>query len=96
MIARFTIAATHPALAGHFPGRPIVLGVVLIEAVTEAARAAYELGPAMALPRAKFLAPVLPDQEVAVELTRPTPSRIAFICRVADRIVATGDVEFAA
>lgn len=32
----FTIAADHPALAGHFPGNPIVPGVVLLDQVTGA------------------------------------------------------------
>lgn len=33
---QFTIDPDHPSLAGHFPGRPIVPGVVLLERVLEA------------------------------------------------------------
>ena len=56
----FAIGPDHPALPGHFPGRPIVPGVVLLDQVIAAARAAFGLPAVMALPRAKFSAPVLP------------------------------------
>lgn len=92
--ARFTIPATHPALPGHFPGRPIVPGVVLLDAVIAAARAQFGLGPASGLPRAKFLAPVLPEQEVTAELVRAAPTRVSFTCRVAGTTVATGEMDW--
>ena len=33
---RCVIAADHPSLAGHFPGNPIVPGVVILEEVVRA------------------------------------------------------------
>jgi len=95
VIARFTVPATHPALPGHFPGRPIVPGVVLLDSVIVAARDAFARGAASGLPRAKFLSPVLPEQEVSAELTLAASGRVAFICRVGDRVVASGDVDLA-
>jgi 3-hydroxymyristoyl/3-hydroxydecanoyl-(acyl carrier protein) dehydratase len=95
-VARFAVPEDHPALPGHFPGRPIVPGVLLLDQVIEAARAAFALGPASGFPRAKFLAPVLPAEEVQATIVLSRAGRIAFTCRVGDRIVATGDVEFAA
>lgn len=95
VLARFTVPASHPALPGHFPGRPIVPGVVVLDAVIAAARARFGLGPAAGLPRAKFLSPVLPGEEVAAEIARTPAGRIAFTCRVGPRIVASGDMEFA-
>ncbi|MES9903042.1 MAG: hypothetical protein ABW168_10200 [Sedimenticola sp.] len=31
LIDSFTIPATHPSLAGHFPGNPIIPGVVILD-----------------------------------------------------------------
>lgn len=64
------VPADHPSLPGHFPGRPIVPGVVLLDlALAEATRA---FGPlrAAGLPQAKFLAPLLPDEDATLELAR--------------------------
>lgn len=94
-LARFTVPACHPALPGHFPGQPIVPGVVLLDAVIAAARDAFGRGPATGLPRAKFLSPVLPEQDVTAEMTLAAPGRVRFTCRVADRIVASGELDLA-
>ncbi|HYF09717.1 MAG TPA: hypothetical protein VD970_19020, partial [Acetobacteraceae bacterium] len=74
---------------------PVVPGVLLLDAVVQAARVQFALGPATGFPRAKFLAPVLPAQEVVAEIAQGAPGRVAFTCRVGDRIVATGEAEFA-
>ena len=41
---RFTVPHDHPSLPGHFPGRPVVPGVVLLDRVLAAIEAAH--GPA--------------------------------------------------
>lgn len=61
----FTIAADHPSLPGHFPGRPVVPGVVLLDhaaALVAAATGRAVLGYAAV----RFLHPVLPDEQVEV------------------------------
>ena len=57
------IAASHPALPGHFPGHPVVPGVVLLEAV---AAALPQHARATGFPVVKFLAPLLPEHEFEV------------------------------
>ena len=86
--ARFTVPAGHPSLPGHFPGRPIVPGVLLLDAVLRAAG----LAAPIRLVRAKFAAPVAPGEEVSVEFGRPAPDRLGFTCHCRGRRVLWGEL----
>jgi 3-hydroxyacyl-[acyl-carrier-protein] dehydratase len=63
-----TIGAEHPALVGHFPGAPIVPGVLLVDEMVRAAEA--QLGPSSVrwrISTAKFLKPVRPGEILTLE-----------------------------
>jgi 3-hydroxyacyl-[acyl-carrier-protein] dehydratase len=94
--ATFSVPPDHPCLPGHFPGRPVVPGVLLLDAVIAAARNAFGLGPATGLPRSKFAAPVLAGEAVRMVLTLSEGGRLAFTCHVGDRVVASGEARFPA
>ena len=91
MVRHFSVPASHPALPGHFPGRPIVPAAWLLTLVAAACRDAFGDGP-MTLEQARFRAPVAPGATVRVQLDRRDDGRIAFACnsdatRVADGVM---------
>lgn len=93
-MSRYSMPATHPCLAGHFPSRPLVPGVVLLDAVFQAVAAAGH-GAVARLRHAKFIAPVGPEQPVEIALTQPGPGRIAFRCLCGGSLALSGEVELA-
>ena len=63
--ARVSVRSAHPVLAGHFPGAPLVPGVLLLQAVCLACERACDLPLAIeAAPDVRFFKPVLPDTSV--------------------------------
>lgn len=87
----FVVDASHPSLPGHFPGNPIVPGVVLLDRVVEAIEAAHgPLGP-LRLPQVKFLQPLRPGEAARVELAGAAP-RWTFRVVRGDALLVSGDV----
>jgi 3-hydroxymyristoyl/3-hydroxydecanoyl-(acyl carrier protein) dehydratase len=86
----FRIHGDHAALPGHFPGRPIVPGVVLLDMVLD--RVQQQFGNDLritGIDQAKFLAPLLPDQDAQLTLTR-FGSRLQFTIRHDSLLIAQG------
>lgn len=95
--ARFTVPASHPSLPGHFPGRPVVPGVLLLAHVQAAIEAAHGPLPAFRLPQVKFMRPLLPGEPARIELEQldgaPGARRWRFrVLREADgAVLASGE-----
>jgi 3-hydroxyacyl-[acyl-carrier-protein] dehydratase len=90
------IALDHPAFAGHFPGNPILPGVVLLD---EALRAIeVDLGLDLRqwqIAAAKFLEFVRPGEALTIEHTSLESGLIRFTVRVAERAALTGTLSLA-
>jgi acyl-coenzyme A synthetase/AMP-(fatty) acid ligase len=86
-----SIAADHPAYAGHFPGRPVLPGVVLLDEALSAISASTGLPlSASELSSAKFLSPVTPGEPLTLEQRTLPSGSIEFEIRAAERLVARG------
>ena len=94
--AAFTIPLEHPAIPGHFPGHPVVPGVLILEEVRKIAAGwlGYEMG-IRRLPQVKFLAPLLPGDLAIVELAR-TGAVVDFAVRHGTETIAKGSFELGA
>jgi 3-hydroxyacyl-[acyl-carrier-protein] dehydratase len=78
-----TVRAEHPALVGHFPGAPIVPGVLLLDEMVRAAEA-QSVTPARhwRIGSAKFLKPVRPGETLTlVHEALPNGSLRFFVAR---------------
>ncbi|KFB69311.1 dehydratase [Candidatus Accumulibacter vicinus] len=88
------VAAGHPAFSGHFPGRPIVPGVVLLDRALHFAETL--LGrPAVAweIAQTKFFSPVGPGQALTFQLHERPDASIAFSVLADGREVAAGHLK---
>lgn len=95
---QFSIPADHPCLPGHFPGRPLVPGVVVLEAVLQALAQRGVVIEALRLPQVKFLQPLLPEQVAQVVLEGGLDGELEhgpwrFEVKSQGRIVASGRLE---
>lgn len=94
--AEFTwaVPADHPAFAGHFPSRPIVPGVVLLDhAIVLAGQLlGRPLSGGWQVAQAKFFVPVGPSQVLRFSLQVTPRGAVAFTVRCEDREVAAGSL----
>lgn len=77
---RRVIAADHPSLAGHFPGNPIVPGVVILEEVMQAFETWQPGSRVIGAPMVKFLAPLRPGQPFTSRFAESGGRGIRFEC----------------
>ena len=93
----FAVPADHPVFAGHFPGRPIVPGVMLLEWVqTEVATALGRTPHELRVREAKFFMPLEPGQRAQLRFDAPAGDavRCAFEIRRDETLVARGTLEW--
>ena len=89
----FAVPGDHPAFDGHFPGRPMLPGVVLLdEALAAIVAATSRPAHAWIVVSAKFLSPVEPRTHLTIVHVPQASGAVRFEIRAADRVIATGVV----
>lgn len=90
-----SIGPDHPSLAGHFPGHPVVPGVVLLSEVIETLRRGSTAPLSVTgLPSVKFSSPLRPGEAVTICVEEEEAGRAVFLCTVPGRPIASGIIAF--
>ena len=79
----------HPCYAGHFPGNPIVPGVLLLELVVEA----LGRGPPCVLGNVKFHRAVKPGQSITLRY-KQAGAQLSFRCLSGAQLLVEGSLTF--
>jgi 3-hydroxyacyl-[acyl-carrier-protein] dehydratase len=95
--ASLRFAVGHPAVAGHFPGNPIIPGAVLLRDVMTAIDSAWNAPIDGAATRgeirsAKFHQPVRPGDALVISWAVESAGELRFTCTIvgSDRPAVTG------
>lgn len=90
-----TIDANHPSLAGHFPGHPVVPGVVILGEVMYAIRElSQENIEFVDMPSAKFMSPLNPGEPLTIRLDHEGDGETEFTCTSGSRLIASGCLRY--
>ena len=90
-----TIGADHPSLAGHFPGHPVVPGVVMLGEIMRAIREMVkETIEFVGMPSAKFQSPLSPGEPLTITLDKQDDKAMEFTCTAGSRLIANGCLRY--
>ena len=94
--ARLVIPPDHLAPPRHFPGPPVVPGVLLLGHVLAALERAVGSVRLTAIPQAKFLGPLAPGEPCTIEFPARANGEARFVCRTTITPAARGTLRFRA
>ncbi len=93
-VGSFSLPASHPMFAGHFPGNPIVPGAYLLALVEQRAndwlRQQGQSTQVAGVSAVKFVRPLRPDEECDLAFGTPAGDRLRFQLEVAGTPCAGG------
>jgi 3-hydroxyacyl-[acyl-carrier-protein] dehydratase len=93
--ARRAIRTDHPSLAGHFPGDPIVPGIVILDEVAAALGEWRKHCHLTGIRAVKFVLPLKPEQPFTIYLAaaKDTEMAVDFCCHADGRMIVEGRLE---
>ena len=92
---RRIVSAEHPSLPGHFPGAPLVPGVVILDEVLAAMDEWRKDCHVTGIRTVKFLVPLNPDEPFTIRFSTSGDGggEVNFSCGVADRTIVEGRLQ---
>lgn len=93
LIDSFTIPAIHPGLEGHFPGHPIVPGVIILDHVVSGLTSQLQGANLDGIPQVKFLRPLLPDVVVTTTYHAKSETLYRFSCQCNSLVMVSGQIQ---
>jgi 3-hydroxyacyl-[acyl-carrier-protein] dehydratase len=92
-VIHWTVPQDHPTFAGHFPGTPILPGVVLLDIVLHAVSIGTGiLLDACEISTVKFLSPASPGDQLVIQHARAADNAIRFDVAAGVRKIASGTI----
>ncbi len=82
----------HPAFAGHFPGNPIVPGVLILDLVIHYLLEQHLNKNINGFNYVKFLKPLAPQESLNVIFTSISNHRIGFTCCKGSELYVKGEI----
>lgn len=92
-VTHWIVPVDHPAFAGHFPGTPILPGVLLLDMALHAIAVSAGIGlEACEIGAVKFLSPVEPGETLEIRHSRAAGGTIRFDIVAGKRRIAGGSI----
>ena len=89
-ISEHFISSSHPCLEGHFPGNPVVPGVLILEEIISAVHKWLPDSRIEGFNTVKFLQPLYPNNHFTVQLQEKKSGVITFNCHLEKTLLNTG------
>jgi len=106
IVALKNVTCNEPFFQGHWPGRPIMPGVLLIEALAQAAGVMFgvavdtdeQVALMVSVNNVKIRRPVVPGDQLLLEVTglrvKPSTAHVKGVARVGTHVAAEADIRF--